>query len=191
MKNDLPPPLPPIVELKRTLNGREKRFECGLIAGDARSAVLLFVAGQPMHVHGVDLPAGTVTFGHFWTDRPYNVYHWLDPEGRTIGFYFNVSDSTSIGDGRLEWRDLTVDVLAMPSGRLEVLDEHELPADLDAALRARIDRGRDSILTDPQGVMAEIERRSRELYPLVFPAPPPKPAPRPTSAAVARATGDD
>src|SRR3954452_20958724 len=137
MKTDLPR----VLELKRTLNGREKRFECGLIAGDARSAVLLFVAEHPMHVHGVDLPAGTVTFGHFWTDRLYNVYHWLDPDGQTLGFYFNISDSTVISDGWLEWRDLTLDVLATPSGRLEVLDEHELPPDLDTALRARIDRG--------------------------------------------------
>ena len=47
-----------------------------------------------------------------------------------------------IDDGRLEWRDLTVDVLATPAGRLEVLDEDELPADLDAATRARIEAGK-------------------------------------------------
>jgi hypothetical protein len=162
--------LPPILELKRTLAGREKSFQCGLIAGDDRHAVLLFVAPALMHVHGVDLPAGTVTFGHFWTDRLYNVYHWLDPSGATLGFYFNVSDNTQIQKGRIEWRDLTVDVLATPEGRLEVLDEDELPPDLDPELRARIDAGKESILADPQRVMAEIERRSQELYPAVFPA---------------------
>jgi hypothetical protein len=170
----LPAPidLPPILELKRTLDGREKSFQCRLIAGDDRQAVVLFVASAPMQVHGVDLPAGTVTFGHFWIDRPYNVYHWLDPRGATLAFYFNVADRTSIEPGRIEWRDLTVDVLATPSGRLEVLDEHELPSDLDPALRARIQRGRDAILSDAAGLMAEVERRSRALYPGVFPAAP-------------------
>ncbi len=133
--------LPEILELKRTLDGREKRFQCRLIEGDRRQAVVLFVAPAAMHVHGIDLPAGTVTFGHFWTDRLYNVYHWLDARGETIGFYFNLADQTVIDDARLEWRDLTLDVLATPAGRLEVLDEDELPADLDATTRARIERG--------------------------------------------------
>src|SRR3954465_9064075 len=97
-------PLSRVVELKRTLSGGVKTFDCRLLSGDRRHAVLLFVAPAAVHVHGVDLPAGTVTFGHFGTDRFYNVYHWLDPAGGTIGFYFNLSDSTSIDDGRLEWR---------------------------------------------------------------------------------------
>ncbi len=167
----VPEALPEIVELKRTLDGREKRYPCRLIEGDRRHAVVLFVAPAAMQVHGVDLPAGTVTFGHFWTDRPYNVYHWLDPRGATIGFYFNLSDGTVIDvDGaRLDWRDLTLDVLATPAGRLEVLDEHELPVDLDPGLRARITAATQAILADPRALMSEIEARSRALYPRVFP----------------------
>ena len=136
--------LPAILEIKRTLDGREKRFDCR-----ARSMATAAPGGRavrrrrrPMHVHGIDLPAGTVTFGHFWTDRPYNVYHWLDRARQTLGFYFNLADRTVIEAERLEWRDLTVDVLAMPAGRLDVLDEDELPAELDATTRARIDAGK-------------------------------------------------
>jgi Protein of unknown function (DUF402) len=163
--------LPQILEVKRTLDGREKRFQCRLIEGDQHHVVVLFVAPAAMQVHGVELPAGTVTFGHFWTDRPYNVYHWLDPRGVTIGFYFNLSDSTVISDARLEWRDLTLDVLATPAGRLEVLDEHELPADLDDRLRGRISAATQAILADSHALMSEIEGRSRALYPRVFRAP--------------------
>jgi uncharacterized protein len=167
---DPPATLPEILEVKRTLDGREKRFACRLIVGDGRQAVVLFISPAAMHVHGIDLPAGTVTFGYFWTDRLYNVYHWLDEHGRTIGFYFNLSDQTVIEAARLEWRDLTLDVLATPAGRLEVLDEDELPPDLDAATRARIEVAKRSILADPQRLTAEIEARSRALYPRVFPA---------------------
>jgi hypothetical protein len=162
--------LPEILELKRTLDGREKRFACRLIEGDRRQAVVLFISPAAMQVHGIDLPAGPVTFGHVWTDRPYNVYHWLDERGRTIGFYFNLADQTVIDDVRLEWRDLTVDVLATPDGRLEVLDEDELPVGLDAATRARIEEAKQSILADPRRLLAEIDARSRALYPRVFPA---------------------
>jgi len=123
-------------------------------------------------VHGIDLPAGTITFGHFWTDRLYNVYHWLGERGQTIAFYFNLADRTVIEGGRLEWRDLTLDVLATPAGRLEVLDEDELPADLDPTTRARIEEAKGAILGDPRRLMAEIEARSRALYPRVFPVDP-------------------
>jgi predicted RNA-binding protein associated with RNAse of E/G family len=163
-------PLDPVLEVKQTLDGREKRFQCRLLAHDARHAVVLWVAEQPMNVHGVALPAGTVSFGHFWTDRLYNVYHWLDASGATLGFYFNIADETRIAPGRIDWRDLTVDVLATPDGRLEVLDEHELPADLDPALRRRIDAGVAAILGAPSAVMAEIERASAALIPIAFAA---------------------
>ena len=165
------PRLHPVVEIKTTLAGVEKRFDCLRLSGNRDRAVLLWVAREPMHVHGVDLPAGTISFGHFWTDRPYNVYHWIDPQQQTIGFYFNVSDRTRIADDRLEWRDLVIDVLATPAGRLEVLDEDELPPVVDPAAAAQIARAKAAILGAPAALMAEIETASRALYPLVFPPP--------------------
>jgi predicted RNA-binding protein associated with RNAse of E/G family len=166
------PPLTPIVEIKHTLAGEEKRFDCLRLAGDADHAVVLWIARAPMHVHGVDLPAGTVSFGHFWTDRPYNVYHWVDPDRRTtIGFYFNLADQTRISAGELVWRDLIVDVLATPAGRLEVLDEEELPWPIDSEVAVQIAEGKMAILGAPAKVMAEIEAASRSLFPLVFPGP--------------------
>lgn len=162
--------LTPILEIKRTLAGVEKRFDCTKLAGDQRHVVVLWIAREPMHVHGVDLPAGTISFGHFWADRFYNVYHWVDPGGRTLGLYFNIADRTQIAGERLEWRDLVVDVLATPAGRLEVLDEDELPPALDPEVAAHIAAGKAAILDAPARVIAEIEAASRALYPLVFPA---------------------
>ena len=165
------PPLVPVVEIKQTLAGGEKRFDCLRLAGGAGHAVLLWIAPEPMHVHGVDLPAGTISFGHFWTGRFYNVYHWLDAHRRTLGFYFNLADRTRIGEAELVWRDLVVDVLATPAGRLELLDEDELPALVDPEVAAHIAAGKAAILGAPAVVMAEIETASRALFPLAFPAP--------------------
>jgi predicted RNA-binding protein associated with RNAse of E/G family len=157
------PELPAILEIKRTLDGREKRFDCRLLAlaPDRHHAAVLWVAPAPMHVHGVDLPAGTVSVGHFWTDRHYNVYHWLDRAGETLGYYFNICDETRIEAGVIDWRDLTVDVLALPGGRLDVLDEHELPDELPAAIAAVIATGKNAILQAPAAVMAEIDAASQ------------------------------
>jgi predicted RNA-binding protein associated with RNAse of E/G family len=119
-----------------------------------------------MHVHGVDLPAGTVSVGHFWTGRPYNVYHWLRADGATVGYYFNLADRTSWTAERLDWRDLTVDVLATPAGRLDVLDEDELPTELDTKVRAHIEAGKAALLGATATVLAEVEAASRAVLPL-------------------------
>jgi predicted RNA-binding protein associated with RNAse of E/G family len=170
--------LPTIVEVKRTLAGVEKRFECRLLAGSPSHLAVLWIAPAAMHVHGVDLPAGTVSVGHFWTERPYNVYHWLSAAGppTTIGYYFNLADRTSWTDARLDWRDLTVDVLATPEGRLDVLDEDELPPDLDAEARTHIEAGKAALLGATASVLAEVEAASRAVLPLAaFAFSPPGP----------------
>lgn len=163
------PRLTPIVEIKQTLAGVEKRFDCLKLAGGPRHVVVLWIAREPMQVHGVELPAGTISFGHFWTDRFYNVYHWVDSAQRTVGLYFNIADQTRIEPAQLAWRDLVVDVLATPAGRLDVLDEDELPAVLAPDVAAHLAAGKAAILDAPAAVIAEIEAASRALYPLVFP----------------------
>jgi len=158
--------LPPILEIKRTLDGREKRFDCRLLAraADDRHAAVLWVAPAPMHVHGVDLPTGTISVGHFWSDRHYNVYHWLDPAGQTLGYYFNICDQTRITADVIDWRDLIIDVLALPEGRLDLLDEHELPAELPPGVAAHIAAGTRAILDSPAALLAEIEAASRAVW---------------------------
>jgi len=126
---------------------------------------VLWVAPEAMHVHGVDLPAGTISVGHFWSDRHYNVYHWLDRAGQTLGYYFNICDQTRVTADIVEWRDLTVDVLALPGGRLDVVDEHELPAELPADVADHIATGKQAILSRVAAVLAEIEAASRAALP--------------------------
>jgi Protein of unknown function (DUF402) len=159
--------LPAILEVKRTLAGVEKRFECRVLARGGAHLAVLWIAPAALHVHGVDLPAGTVSFGHFWSDRNYNVYHWLTFDGSTIGYYFNISDETSWTAERVEWRDLALDVLATPAGHVELLDEDELPAGLDATTLAHVAAGKAALLDAPAAVIAEVEAASRALVPLV------------------------
>ena len=64
-----------------------------------------------------------------------------------------------------------LDVLATPAGRLELLDEDELPAVVEPEAAAHIAAGKAAILAAPAVVMAEIEAASRALFPLVFPRP--------------------
>jgi hypothetical protein len=166
--------LPPVLEIKRRLTGGEQRFACQRLAGDARHAAVLWVAPGPMQVHGVDLPAGTLSFGHFWSDRHYNVYHWLDRARQTLGYYFNICDETRLTAETIEWRDLILDVLVMPGQPPRILDEDELAAapPLDPTVAAHLADGRAALLANPAAITAEIEAASRALFPLVFPIAP-------------------
>lgn len=149
-----------ITEIKRTLAGREARFACQVCSHTADELVALFRLPEPKDVHGVWLPAGTITVGYFWRQRPYNLYHWLDRKGRTLAYYFNIGDVRSWGTTEFEWDDLAVDILAAPSGRTQVLDEDELPADLPAERREYILAARDEVLRDLDRLIETAEQRS-------------------------------
>ena len=103
------------------------------------------------------MPEGSFTLGYFWQDRPYNVYHWLDPDERTLAYYANIADRTAITATTIAWRDLVVDVLIRPNGSVEVLDEDELPADLPPPVARRIDHARAALVAGAAALAAEIE----------------------------------
>ncbi len=113
---------------------------------------------------GLVLPAGTLTIAHYWVDRPYNVYHWID-RGRTLAYYCNVSEETVIRDDLVEYLDLTVDVLIDPAGSVLVLDEDDLPADLSSGRRRTIARALEEITGRPRHVAAEIDAESARFAP--------------------------
>lgn len=156
-------PLPTVVEVKRTLAGAEKTFACELLEERTGAAVLRYVTAQAIDVCGVHLPAGTVTYGHFWTDRPYNVYHFQTPAGATIALYVNVADRTRVVPGRVEWRDLVVDGLVRPDGTAELWDLGDLPAGVDAPVRRAVGEVLDRLAGDPAGLLREVESASARI----------------------------
>lgn len=149
-----------VLEVKRRLDGSVRTYPCEAveIAGDR--AVLLYRLPGPGRVADLALPAGTVTMAYYWTDRPYNVYHWIAAAGGTLAYYFNLSGPVRIGRERLEWEDLEVDVLVTPDGRVRVLDEDAVPADAAGRL-PEIARARDRVLAEWPAVTADVERASR------------------------------
>lgn len=150
-----------ILEIKTTLAGQRKEFPCELCLREPGHAVILYRLKRDVTLAGVTMPAGTLSFGHYWRDRHYNVYHWIWPDGRTAAYYVNLADSTAIGEDTLAWRDLTVDVMLMPDGSFQVLDEDELPPDLDPALRAVIDDTVAYVLAHRSELAREVEEASR------------------------------
>lgn len=154
---------PTVIERKVRLDGAISEFSCeGLALEPGRRAVLRYTSDQEVRIRDTDitLPAGTVTIAHYWADRPYNVYHWISL-GRTVAFYINVADRTRIESESVSYRDLVVDVVLRPSGALEILDEDELPVDLEPAARKAIADALEVVVTGAKRLALEIEHESR------------------------------
>ena len=151
-----------VIERKIRLDGSSEEFVCDVLALEAgRHAVLRYVLDRDWHVAGTILiPKGTFTISHYWDDRPYNVYHWVQ-DGRTLALYVNIADRTAITPGLVTYRDLVVDVLVRPSGAIEILDEDELPTDLAPDARKAIADALEVVITGARRLTTEIERESR------------------------------
>jgi predicted RNA-binding protein associated with RNAse of E/G family len=154
-----------ILEVKRTLDGAVQTFRCTAAEVTPQRAVLLYTLPERRRIADVELPAGTVTVAYYWADRPYNVYHWVAPSGETLAWYVNASGPVQIGDGRVEWEDLEVDVLVTPGLAVQVLDEDRLPGHLPASRLAQIATARRRILDEYVAVTREVEVSSRGFLP--------------------------
>jgi predicted RNA-binding protein associated with RNAse of E/G family len=152
-----------ITERKTRLDGSVVEYACETLTLEAgRRALVRYVTEQDRPLEGTDLVLrkGTVTVGHFWTDRPYNVYHWLDG-GRTVALYVSVAIDTTIDAIAIAYRDLVVDVLIRPSGALEILDDEELPPSIEPRFRLAIAKALETCVTEGRRLSAEIERETR------------------------------
>jgi hypothetical protein len=144
-------------ERKRYLSGAEVAFECELVALEGRCGTLRYVIDRPWQVAGLTLEPGIVTYAFYWTDRPYNLYWWRTENGGTVGFYFNLADSVSLSAAEFVWRDLIVDVLVLPDGRVRVIDEDEVPEGLEDGLRIIIEAGKNEVLQNYQDTIQEVK----------------------------------
>ncbi|MDR7538809.1 MAG: DUF402 domain-containing protein [Armatimonadota bacterium] len=154
--------LPVFQEVKRRPDGRQEVFCCRLLAREGQAVILHYRLTVPWTVGGLRLEPGDETIAYYWTDRPYNVYHWLRSDGWTAGVYFNAARDTVVSADRVEWTDLGLDLLVLPGGRAVWVDEEDLtalaPADQKAARRAR-----ERIEADYRTLLAWVEERSAAL----------------------------
>lgn len=152
-----------VTEIKTTLAGERQTFDCELLHADAHETVVIYRMPKDMQFEDVHLPEGCVSLGYFWAHKPFNAYHWIDARQRSLALYFNICDNTHISEAQIEWRDLSVDVLITPDLRCRVLDEDELPDDLDDELHAYIASARARLCDDPAHTLAAFDARRRKL----------------------------
>ena len=152
-----------ITEVKTTLAGERKEFKCELLRASAGEAVVIYRMPRDVQLEDVFLPKGTISVGYFWQQKAFNAYHWIDDRQDTLALYFNICDNTRISTSTIEWRDLVVDVLMTADNPCRVLDEHELPDQLEDELRHYIETTRDDLCRETLSRLAEFDKCTREL----------------------------
>jgi uncharacterized protein len=74
---------------------------------------------------------GTRTIEYYWLDRWYNVFRFLEDDGRTRLFYCNINTPPQVADGVLSYIDLDIDVVVQPDLSYQVLDVDEFERNAD------------------------------------------------------------
>lgn len=150
------------IEKKLTLTGGAKTYRCELVSLKDDIGILRYVIDQPYDVGGFLLSPGDETLAVYWEGRPYTLYIWLRGKQRDRAYYFNIADSVALSASEFIWRDLAVDILVDADGRVQVLDEHELPAGLASGLQQYIMKAKDEVIARYQDIIEEAERIMRE-----------------------------
>lgn len=140
-------------EKKRFLSGKEIIYNCELVTLDIKFGILKYVVEHQQQVGALILRTGTVSYGFYWIDRPYILYKWFNKYGDVLGNYFSIADSVRLSEQEFFWRDLIVDILILPSGNVEVLDEDEEPEFIDENLRNYIESGKQMLIRNYQVVI--------------------------------------
>ena len=68
---------------------------------------------------------GTVSIEYYWLDRWYNVFRFLEPDGRVSNFYCNVNMPPRFDGSMLTYIDLDIDIVVSPDLSYEILDMDE------------------------------------------------------------------
>jgi hypothetical protein len=116
----------PFREVKRSIGGLERAFDCEALAVNARVAVVRYVFTRPLTAGGRTFDPGGWTVGFFWRGRNYNLYHIVSRDGEPIADRFDVVDRVRVTPDGVRYQDLLLDVWLYPDGSARVEDDDEL-----------------------------------------------------------------
>jgi len=120
-----------LVVIKKNLAGEETWRYNGTILQRTSYGILLaaFFDRDDLAFHGILIGKGDRFVEAYFSQRWYNIYEIHDRvDGKTKGYYCNVTTPAVFSNGQVEYVDLALDLLVYPDGRSLLLDEDEFLA---------------------------------------------------------------
>src|SRR5207253_684501 len=98
-----------------------RSWQAGLVKEGPDLLIAVGVFGQTVeHDDLGTIHKGTVSFEYFWSNRWYNIFRFLEPDGQFRNFYCNIAMPPSVHGDVLEFVDLDIDVVVWADGHREV-----------------------------------------------------------------------
>ncbi len=116
------------MEVKRHLNKPDESYPCDLLVRGAGYVVLRYVSDRSGRVGEVDIEVGSTTFAYYRTGVGYVLWKMCGADGRLKGHLFHICRDLRVGDERVEYLDLLLDLWFDPEGGVTVLYREELEA---------------------------------------------------------------
>lgn len=150
-----------IIEEKANYDGRIDRVECLLLKKSAQEIVLLYRISKKYKTNHFSLPLGSFTIAYYYFDRPYNLYHWISPQGESLGYYFNIVKDVYLKENTLYYTDLIVDILIENDLSYHILDLDELPCSLEKFEDGNVKKNIDNFLLDKKEKIDYFKKQSK------------------------------
>ncbi|HEX6030266.1 MAG TPA: DUF402 domain-containing protein [Tepidiformaceae bacterium] len=117
-----------IVERKRKPDGTVREYPCEFVMRRRGLLVIRFRMQKGGSIFGtpIDVPPGSVSYGYFWANRPYNLYRMFRADGSLIAHRFDAVSDVRLLDGAVEYRDLVLDWWVLPDDTIIEEDREEL-----------------------------------------------------------------
>lgn len=104
-------PQPEITERKVKADGSVHEYVCDEVYRSGDLLIIAYVMRRGGTLPGIGLPVapGSISYGYFWRDRPYNLYRMKRPDGSIIAHRIDAVTAVSWSGSLLEYRDLVLD----------------------------------------------------------------------------------
>jgi len=117
-----------IIEIKRHLNKPDESYLCDLCKRGKDYVVLKYVSDRPGRVGDVFFEAGSTTYAYYRTGMGYVLWRISGPDQHLKGYLFHICQDQRVGQERVEYLDLLLDIWIDPDGQIAILDRDEVEA---------------------------------------------------------------
>ena len=115
-----------ILEIKRHLNKPDESYLCDLLKRNSDWIIVKYVSERTGRVGSVTIDAGSTTFAYYRTGMGYVIWKIMDPDDRLKGYLFHICQDLKVGEDKVEYLDLLLDVWIGAEGQMTILDRDEV-----------------------------------------------------------------